>query len=145
MPNDLLGRLRLVGRLEAISFLLLLGVAMPLKYFAGAPIATKIVGWPHGVLFLGYCVLVLLARRRYRFSLALTGGLLLAALLPFGPFVAERELEGVEPRTDGRTDGGASSELFSKQSTQMGHVVNCFLEFSSISWVRAKPLQHGHA
>jgi len=96
MSDNLSDRLRIVGRLEAVSFLLLLGVAMPLKYFADAPIATKIVGWPHGLLFVWYCVLVLQASRRHGFSPALTGGLLVAALLPFGPFVAERELNGID-------------------------------------------------
>jgi integral membrane protein len=84
--------LLLCGRLEALSFLLLLGVAMPLKHLMDMPLATKLVGWPHGILFLVYCYLVLEAAGRHRFGTALTAGLLVAALLPFGPFVAERRL-----------------------------------------------------
>jgi integral membrane protein len=43
------------GRLEAVSFLLLLLVAMPLKYYAGAPWLVQLMGPVHGVLFLAYC------------------------------------------------------------------------------------------
>ncbi len=96
MQSSPLGQLRLVGRLEAISFLLLLGVAMPLKYALGMPAAVKVVGWAHGVLFMVYCIAVLRAATEYRFKPALTAGLFLAALLPFGPFVAERRLPDVE-------------------------------------------------
>ena len=49
-----MGRLRAVGMVEAVSFLLLLGVAMPLKYFAGMPLAVKIAGWIHGLLFIAF-------------------------------------------------------------------------------------------
>ena len=92
MHSSSLGQLRLVGRLEAISFLLLLGVAMPLKYALGMPGAVKVVGWAHGVLFMLYCVAVLRAAAECRFRPLLTAGLFIAALVPFGPFVAERRL-----------------------------------------------------
>jgi integral membrane protein len=50
--NNPIGRLRLIGLLEGSSFLILLGIAMPLKYAAGMPLAVKYVGWAHGALFL---------------------------------------------------------------------------------------------
>ena len=46
--------LRILGNIEGVSYLLLLGVAMPMKYFFDLPLAVKIVGMVHGVLFLGY-------------------------------------------------------------------------------------------
>ena len=95
MRGSPLSQLRLVGRLEAVSFLLLLGVAMPLKYGLGMPGAVKVVGWGHGVLFMLYCLLVLRAATEYRFKHTLTAGLFVAALLPFGPFFAERRLPDV--------------------------------------------------
>ena len=49
--------LRILGNVEGVSYLLLLGVAMPLKYAFGLPLAVKIVGMAHGVLFLAYCAL----------------------------------------------------------------------------------------
>ena len=54
MLSTPIGRLRLVGILEGISFLVLLGIAMPLKYLAGQPEAVKVVGWAHGALFVLY-------------------------------------------------------------------------------------------
>jgi integral membrane protein len=48
--------LRMLALVEGVSFLLLLGVAMPLKYFAGQPWAVKAVGWAHGVLFIGLVI-----------------------------------------------------------------------------------------
>ena len=53
--NTSIAQLRRIGYAEAISFLVLLGVAMPLKYLAGMPMAVKVVGWIHGVLFVAYC------------------------------------------------------------------------------------------
>ena len=52
--------LRAAGLAEAVSFLVLLGVAMPLKYLAGMPQAVKVVGWAHGLLFMGFCAALLL-------------------------------------------------------------------------------------
>ena len=49
-----IGRLRVIGLLEGISFLVLLGVAMPLKYVWDEPQAVRGVGMAHGVLFLAY-------------------------------------------------------------------------------------------
>ena len=58
--NSAIGRLRFVGLLEGVSLLVLLGIAMPLKYLANQPDAVKLVGWAHGVLFVLFVVLVLL-------------------------------------------------------------------------------------
>ena len=71
MPNPLLTRFRTVAFLEGVSFLVLLGIAMPLKYFADLPLAVRVVGMAHGLLFVVYVVLValLLARRTWTLSL----------------------------------------------------------------------------
>lgn len=87
------GRLRLVGILEGISFLLLLGVAMPLKYIWEKPGAVSVVGMAHGVLFLGYCVALLQAWVERSWGFGKVFLLFLASLVPFGPFVAERKLK----------------------------------------------------
>ena len=86
------GRLRAVGMIEAISFLVLLGIAMPLKYFADLPEAVRIVGWVHGILFIGFLVALMLARDAMQWNLRWTALVLLAALLPFGPFVIDGRL-----------------------------------------------------
>jgi integral membrane protein len=87
-----IGRLRAIGILEAISFLVLLGIAMPLKYFAGLPEAVKVAGWTHGVLFMLFCGFLLEAKQQASWSFRRTGAVLVAALLPFGPFVIDRRL-----------------------------------------------------
>jgi integral membrane protein len=87
-----LGRLRLVGFFEGASFLLLTGVAMPLKYFAGHPGAVRVMGMTHGVLFLAFVATIVQAHGEYEWSVKRSTLLIVAALLPFGPFVADRKL-----------------------------------------------------
>ncbi len=86
------GRLRIIGTVEGVSFLVLLGIAMPLKHLAEMPEAVRIVGWVHGILFIGFVVALMLARDAMRWSFRWTGLVLLAALLPFGPFVSDGRL-----------------------------------------------------
>lgn len=92
---EAIDQLRRVGKLEAVSFLVLLGVAMPLKYLAGLPLAVKIVGWAHGVLFIGFVIVLWRAKVRAPLSLAQALAVFVAALLPFGPFVIDRRLDAV--------------------------------------------------
>ena len=86
------GRLRALGMLEAVSFLILLGVAMPLKYLAGLPLAVKIAGLLHGLLFLAFCIVLLETQQAQKWPMRWTSVVLIAALLPFGPFVIDRRL-----------------------------------------------------
>ncbi len=60
--------LRVVGIAEGISFLVLLCIAMPLKYYAGIPEVVKFVGWAHGLLFILYIIAVLLAIKPMRWG-----------------------------------------------------------------------------
>ena len=87
-----IGRLRAAGLIEGVSFLVLLGVAMPLKYFADMPAAVTVAGWLHGILFIGFFMLLLVARGDLQWTLRWTGVVLLAALLPFGPFIIDGRL-----------------------------------------------------
>lgn len=90
--TDPLKRLRLVGMLEGVSYLLLLGVAMPLKYMAGRPEAVEHVGMAHGVLFLVFCVCLLMAKVLVDLPWKMAMMVFVAALLPFGPFVIDSKL-----------------------------------------------------
>jgi integral membrane protein len=91
-----IGRLRAVGLLEGASFLVLLFIAMPLKYLAGMPMAVKLVGWAHGLLFVLYLVVLGQAAGALRWSPLRVGAALMAALLPFGPFVLDVRLRREE-------------------------------------------------
>jgi integral membrane protein len=93
--------LRITALVEGTSFLLLVGVAMPLKYYAGMPLAVKYTGWAHGVLFVGLCLLLLQVMLAARWSLGRGALVFVAALVPFGPFLLDKhmrrwELEGHE-------------------------------------------------
>ena len=89
-------RLRRVGKIEGISFLILLFVAMPLKHLAGQPLAVTIVGWIHGVLVVWFCWALAVAKFRGGLSFKLALLALVASLLPFGPFVIDHKLQRVE-------------------------------------------------
>lgn len=81
--------------IEGVSFLVLLGIAMPLRHFADMPRAVTVCGWVHGVLFLALCA-VLWQARRSGWPTARVRTVFVAALLPFGPFVIERRLRAWE-------------------------------------------------
>lgn len=87
MLNSPLGRLRWSGYLEGTSFLVLLGIAMPLKYKWGIPEAVLVTGWIHGVLFVMYVIMAVQASSAYRWPQKRLAGAFAAAVLPFGPFV----------------------------------------------------------
>jgi len=87
-----LGRFRLAGMLEGGSFLLLLFVAMPLKYLADWPVGVRVVGMAHGVLFLLYLLAIVPAAIDHRWSWKRIAGAVVASLLPFGPFVFDAKV-----------------------------------------------------
>lgn len=84
-----LGRFRVIAFLEGLSFVLLLGIAMPLKYMADMPMAVRVVGMAHGVLFIAYLFSLgeLLVGGHWNLKRAAIA--FLASLLPFGTFVLE--------------------------------------------------------
>ncbi|MBC2594227.1 DUF3817 domain-containing protein [Ruficoccus amylovorans] len=91
-PVKAIHRLRVVGLIEGISFLVLLGIAMPLKYFGDMPEAVKVVGWAHGLLFIGFVALLLTAMILAEWSLRRAAVFFAAALVPFGPFLVDKHL-----------------------------------------------------
>lgn len=85
-----------VALIEGISYLLLLFIAMPLKYFWQMPGAVKYVGWAHGVLFVAYMTLLALCAIIYSWKLKRILGFFFASLLPFLPFIVEKQLRKEE-------------------------------------------------
>ena len=99
IDSQFLSRLRLLSIVEGTSTLLLFGIAMPLKYFADMPLAVRIVGSLHGLLFVCLTIVFLLATHRVPISKKLATAGIIAAVLPFGPFVFDRwlgELDNTE-------------------------------------------------
>lgn len=90
--NTTLGRLRLTGLCEGFSFILLLFIAMPLKYLAGKPEMVSIVGMAHGVLFVLYIFLTVQAKLQYQWSWKKMLILWVASVVPFGTLYADYKM-----------------------------------------------------
>ena len=84
-----LKKFRLINKIEGYSFLILLFVAMPLKYMAGLPIATKIAGMLHGVLFIAFIYQLIVATEETPFSKKEAFIFFIASVIPFGSFYTE--------------------------------------------------------
>jgi integral membrane protein len=87
------GGLRLAGIVEGLSYLLLLFIAMPLKYVFELPLAVRIVGSVHGALFVWFCVALLRAHLERSWPLKTSALLFISSLVPFGFFLVERRLK----------------------------------------------------
>lgn len=93
MFKNALGRFRFMGILEGSSLLILLFVAMPLKYWFGMPNAVTIVGTLHGYIFLAYIVAIVYAMIAVKWPFRFTIGAVLSAFIPFGNFILDSRLK----------------------------------------------------
>lgn len=92
MTTSSLSRFRIIALLEGISFLILLFIAMPLKYMAGLPLMVKYVGWAHGALFILFILALIPLAIERSWSWKNVSWSFLASLLPFGTFVLDAKL-----------------------------------------------------
>lgn len=83
---------------EGVSYLILLFIAMPLKYFFNMPEAVKYFGWIHGILFLAFLLFLVVAAVKYRWGWMRIAIYLIASLLPFVPFVLDKKLAQEYPQ-----------------------------------------------
>ena len=84
---------RKIAVAEGISYIALLFIAMPLRHWAGLPLAVKYTGWAHGLLFILYIIFLIMSWTEYKWSFKkafLIGG---ASLLPFAPFWVDKKLK----------------------------------------------------
>ncbi|MGZ0052332.1 DUF3817 domain-containing protein [Brevibacillus gelatini] len=93
MMNTALGRFRVIGIIEGISYLVLLLIAMPLKYYFNFPEAVKIVGSLHGLFFVLYILALAHVTLKDKWSVLKVIGAFVASLLPFGNFVLDARLK----------------------------------------------------
>jgi integral membrane protein len=84
--------LRKTALTEGVSFLVLLGIAMPLKYIWGQPMAVRVVGMLHGILFVVFCAALFYVAVAAKWPLARTALVFAAALVPFGPFLVDKRM-----------------------------------------------------
>jgi len=81
---------RITALLEGISYLLLLFVAVPIKYLNGDPQYVKLLGMPHGLLFVAYIVLAIWLKPDFKWSKKDFIIVLLASVIPLEPFMLKR-------------------------------------------------------
>ena len=94
--NNKLSWLRKTGIAEGISFLVLLGIAMPLKYLLHQPMAVKIVGWMHGILFVAFLFLAWEYKTDRSKSFKWFALAFIAAIIPTGTFFFDKKLKQEE-------------------------------------------------
>jgi len=85
--------LRKIALIEAVSYLVLLGIAMPLKYLADMPLAVRIVGSVHGLLFVIFGVALLRAMFVARWSLGRGALVFVASLIPVATFLIDPKMK----------------------------------------------------
>jgi integral membrane protein len=82
---------RVVAFLEGVSYLLLLFIATPIKYLAEDPQYVKMLGMPHGLLFIGYVILAFLLKSSYKWNNKTFLIVLVASIIPFGTFYIDKK------------------------------------------------------
>ena len=87
---------RMIALAEGISFLTLLCIAMPMKYFMGMPEVVRVVGSIHGGLFLLYVGLLAVLHVRQRWSVMFLLYAFVASIIPFGTFILDKQLREKE-------------------------------------------------
>ncbi|HNE51081.1 MAG: DUF3817 domain-containing protein [Chitinophagales bacterium] len=88
--DSLVQRFLVIGKTEGYSYLILLFIAMPLKYAAGFPIAVRIAGSLHGILFIAFVYYILKMLQANRLDLKKAVFAFILSLLPFGTFYLRR-------------------------------------------------------
>lgn len=89
---SLINIFRVIAFLEGISYILLLFIATPIKYFGDDPQYVKMLGMPHGILFMVYVILAFMLKQEHVWFKNNFKMVLLASIIPFGTFVLERKL-----------------------------------------------------
>ena len=93
MSEKPLKRFRFMGLLEGSSLLILLFLAMPLKYFFGFPEAVRVVGSIHGFLFVSYCLFIAYMTFIVRWPFLYSVIAVIVAFIPFGNILFDSKLK----------------------------------------------------
>jgi integral membrane protein len=92
MLTTKIGRFKLVALLEGLSFLILLGIAMPLKYIWGKPWLVQNMGMAHGILFVVYILQIIQLKIEEGWAMGKSLIAILLSFVPFGPFYVTEKL-----------------------------------------------------
>ena len=82
---------RLTAFLEGVSYILLLFIAVPFKYLLYEPVYVKILGMPHGILFIAYILFSIIAKIKYNWNFRKFLVISIASLVPFGTFYVDNK------------------------------------------------------
>lgn len=93
MIRDVLTRFRAISAIEGLSFLLLVFIAMPIKYIGENPYPVKILGMMHGVLFIIFMISLFETKIRKSWDTGMVFQLFVLSLIPFGAFFIERKVK----------------------------------------------------
>ena len=80
---------RIIAFLEGVSYILLLFIAVPIKYNLGDPTYVKLLGMPHGLLFVAYIVFAFLLKENEKWNKTELFIILICSILPFGTFYVD--------------------------------------------------------
>lgn len=90
--KQLLNTFRVVALLEGVSYILLVFVAVPIKYIGNDPQYVKLLGMPHGLLFIGYIVLAVLIGKELKWNTKTFILVFLASIIPFATFYVDQKI-----------------------------------------------------
>ena len=82
---------RIVALLEGVSYILLLFIATPIKYISGDPQYVKLLGMPHGILFIAYIAIAFMLKNDFKWNTKELLTVLVASIIPFGTFYVDRK------------------------------------------------------
>lgn len=82
---------RLTAFLEGVSYILLLLIAVPIKYLLNEAFYVKILGMPHGILFILYILFSIIAKIKYNWNFRKFLVISIASLVPFGTFYIDKK------------------------------------------------------
>ena len=82
---------RIISFLEGVSYLLLLFIATPIKYLQGDASYVKLLGMPHGILFMLYVVLAIVIQKEMKWNNKTLSIVLLCSIIPFGTFYVDKK------------------------------------------------------
>lgn len=91
--NNSVQRFGLINTIEGYSYLILLFIAMPMKYLLGIPLAVKIAGMAHGILFIVFLILLVIAWQDKKWAFTENIIFFIASVIPFGTFFTSKRIK----------------------------------------------------
>ena len=85
------GIFRIIAFLEGVSYILLLFIAVPIKYSLGDSTYVKLLGMPHGVLFVAYLLLAIIIKNNEKWNKTELFIVLICSIVPFGTFYIDKK------------------------------------------------------